>query len=162
MCVCVNKHGILRTYINISHINTYVYIYKTCIYICVYMYMCMASHMSRRRTHVNALRHTYKHATCLVCKAETSDQCTATHCNTLQHTATHCNTLQHTATHCNALQYTATQSHVVYVKQRLVISALQYTATHCNTLQHTATHCNTLQHTATHCNTLQNNHMSFM
>ena len=43
-------------------------------------------------------------------------ECTATHCNTLQHTATHCNTLQHTATHYDTLQRSAT---------------------HCNTLQHT-------------------------
>jgi len=30
-----------------------------------------------------------------------SNDCTATHCNTLQHTATLCNALQHTATQCN-------------------------------------------------------------
>jgi len=62
--------------------------------------------------------------------ASSRHDCTATHCNTLQHTATHCSTLQHTAAHCNTLQHTAT---------------LQQTR--CNTLQHIATQCNTMQQT---------------
>ena len=105
-------------------------------------------------------------------------QCTATHCNILQHIATHCNTLQHTyrsprhlsnhnVTHCNTLQRTSTHrntlqhiaTHCITLPDAPIIyqitcNALQRTSTHCNTRQHTATRCITLQHTATHCNTL--------
>jgi len=69
-------------------------------------------------------------------------QCTATHCNTLQHTVAHCDTLQHT--HSTLLQDRVVQD-----------NALQHTATNENTLQRLATHCNTLKHIAALRDTLQ-------
>jgi len=53
---------------------------------------------------------------CCVWNTHCIENCTATHCNTLQHSATHCNTLHHTVTRCNTLQHTA------------------HTATYCNSL----------------------------
>ena len=49
-----------------------------------------------KRLHCNALQHTATPCnTHADCTASYTSECTATHCNTLQHT------LQHTATHCN-------------------------------------------------------------
>jgi len=84
--------------------------------------------------HIGVLADTFSHSCPMSRTPCNTLQCTATHCNALEHTAMHCNTLQCTATHCNALQHTAM---------------------HCNTLQNPATHCSMLRRTATHCNTLQ-------
>jgi len=70
-------HGRLSLCIHVS----------TCEYMRVY---------STLYTHVGIPKHDYKDGIV---------QCTATHCNTLQHTATHCNALPHTATHSNTLQH---------------------------------------------------------
>jgi len=90
----------------------------------------------------------------------TTQQHTATHCNTLQHTLQH--TVTHTATHCNTLQHTP--QHTAHTSR---IHQKRWTATHCNTLQHTEKHCNTIiipagsakndepQNTAKNCNILQ-------
>ena len=90
-------------------------------------------------------------------------QCTATHCDILQHTATrathrdalrptatHCNTLHYIALHCNTLHHTATHCSTLHC------STLQHTATHCNTLQHTVNHDKSLQIIAHHCKSLPN------
>ena len=77
----------------------------------------------------------YMHV-CTWPKAHTQ-QCTASHCDTVQHTAS---TVQHTAAHGNTLH------------------TWQHTATHCDTLQHSAAHGSTRQHTAAHSNTLQLQH----
>jgi len=79
----------------------------------------------------------------------TTLQCTATHCNALQHKLKHAST--HTATHYNTLQHCATHCNTHTLRAQSAKSAhTQPTAAHCNTLQHTATHCSTLQQYKTH------------
>jgi len=115
-------------------------------------------------------------------------------CNTMQCTAMHCNALQHTfeqilydtkvssrhhrvtaEAHCNTVHHTATRNRVKAAHLQVCdtwegtspchcYNTLQLKAKYCNALQHVEIHCNALQHTDSSpgdvtchcCNTLQN------
>jgi len=87
-----------------------------CVFVCVRVCVCVFAYSDAKLT-----------APSLRCKRHNQNDCTFTHCNTLQHT-THSNTHPHT--------HYATQQHMS--------THYQHTSTHDNTQQHTSTHSNTL------------------